>query len=348
MKLLSTLLLLPFLAPVAQAQEEALADAQEPIVIDATLIIINDSILTTSMLEREVNRMLGNNPDLSPMQANTFALTGGVRKMLFEETFQQLGFDEGLLDPQIELRIEQMILEDGSRASLEESLRKDGYGSIEEFRQDLRNSFVQNTVSGVLGGQIPTPNQGMRILAKPTPKEIREAYEEFEHFRHVPSSMEWSRLTFFEERGKEAPEVRAAAVIQGLEDGTLTVEEALAMADRTFPSTVIGESLTAEIRAFLQTGAPGATMDITREGSNRSNVLLVVGRTEEQHFTFEESQILIEKELTAANREKAVMDALGQLYRSSYVWVNPEVQGLEESLERTFGGGNDSLESEEL
>lgn len=348
MKLLSTLLLLPCLAPAAQAQEEASAQLQEPVVIDSALIIINDSLLTTSMLERDVMRLLGNNPNLSEMEANSYALTNGVRKILFHEMFQQLGFDEGLLDPQIDLRIEQMILEDGSRASLEESLLNDGYDSIEEFRQDLRTSFVQNTVSGVLGGQIPSPNQGIRVLAKPTPEEIREAYEQDERYRHQASSLEWARLTFHNERGKEAPHVRAAQMMQGLADGTLTPQQAVQMADRVTPEREIKPSLRSDIVDFLENAAAGATYDISGDNAQRANILIVLGRTEAQDFSFEDAQLAITKDLTAANQEKAVMESLGILYRSSYVWVNPEVNGLAESLERTFGGGFDSPDSAEL
>ena len=346
MKLLSTLLLLPCLAPAAQAQEEA--PLSEPQTIDMALIIINDSILTSSMLDREVMRMLASNPDLSRSEANSYALTGGVRKILFHETFQQLGFDEGLLDPQIDLRIEQMIMEDGSRAGLEESLYRDGYQSIDEFRLDLRDSFVQNTVAGVLGGQIPSPNQGIRTLAKPTPEEIREAYEKFEHFRHVPSNLEWARMTFFTNRGEANAHVRAAEVMSGLASGSLTPAKALEMADRVNRNREIGSGLRSDIQEFLESAEEGATMDVSQDGSDRALVLLVLGRTEAQDFSFEEAQLTITRELTAANQEKAVMAALGELYRNSYVWVNPEVAGLAESLEVTFGGGNDSLDAAEL
>lgn len=346
MKLLSTFLLLPCLAPAAQAQEEA--SFSEPQVIDMSLVIINDSILTTSMLDRQVQRLMVVNPEISLQEANSYALTSGVRKILFEETFQQLGFDEGLLDPQINLRIEQMILEDGSRASLEEALLRDGYQSIDEFRADLRDSFVQNTVAGVLGGQIPSPNQGIRVLAKPTPTQIRQAYDNEERFREIPSSLEWARLTFHSLRNQDHPQVRAAAVMQGLKDGTLTPAEALKLADNQHLNTSISPRQRPDIREFLENASKGDTMDLTVPTGNSAMILVVMGVTEAQTFTFEESQLTISNALTAANQEKAVMAALSELYQGSYVWVNPEIPGLADSLEQTFGGGKSGSDSEEL
>ncbi|MGB0953786.1 MAG: hypothetical protein ACPG31_11210 [Planctomycetota bacterium] len=347
MKLLSTLLLLPCLAPAAQAQEEE-ASFSEPQVLDMALVIINDSILTTSMLDRQVRRLLVANPGISVPEANSHALTSGVRKILFEETFQQLGFDEGLLDPQINLRIEQMILEDGSRASLEEALLRDGYQSIEEFRLDLRDSFVQNTVAGVLGGRIPSPNQGIRTLAAPTPTEIRHAYDTEEGFRHRPSSLQWSRLTFHNLRGKRNHHVRAEEVIRGLEDGSLTTAQALKLADKETTNTSISPNQRTDIIEFLENAAEGDTMNLSVPSGNSAMVLVVLGRTEAQDFTFEEAQLTITNALTAQNQDKAVMAALSELYQGSYVWVNSEIPGLEDSLEHTFGGGKSSSESEEL
>lgn len=342
MKLLSILTLLAGTTPALLAQEP------EGGVVDETLVVINDSILTASMLEKEALRIQLRRPTMDPLEANNLALSLGVRKILFYETFQMLGFDFSLLEPQVDLRIQQLILEDGSRASFEENLQRDGYESIEDFQKDLKESFIQNTVSGVLGGLIPSPNQGIRTLAHPTPAAIREAYDTVEAYRRSESALVWGHLQFFQSRDKAPPEERAAAVLKGLQDGTLSVAQALEAADKVRENQSIPSGMQADYVEFLETSEPGSVRSLPTSRGGVAQLMLLMGRTEAQEFTFKEAQLSIIRDLTSEARNLAVHEALSALYQSAYVWVTPEVPGLEESLEVVFGGGISSPDAAEL
>ncbi|MHC4823391.1 MAG: hypothetical protein ACYTEP_05155 [Planctomycetota bacterium] len=345
MKLLSTLALLFFLAPAA-----SIGAAQEPEgeLVDITLVVINDSILTSSMLEAEGRRILLRQPTLDPQEASNMALSLGVRKILFEETFQMLGFDYALLEPQVELRIQQLILEDGSRAGFEENLLRDGYDSIGDFHKDLQNSFIQNTVSGVLGGLVPSPNQGIRTLAHPTPAAIRDAYDAREAYRRTESQLEWAQLQFFNGRDKSPSEERASAIAEGLESGRLSLEQALDSADKVRPNQSIPAGMQAEYVDFLENSEAGSVKQLPTSSGGVAQLMVILGRTEAQDFTFKEAQLSIVRDLTAEARNEAVHQALSELYQGAYVWVNPGIPGLAESLEAVFGAGISSPDAAEL
>ena len=345
MKLFSTFALLLSLAPAASA-----AAAQEPEgeLIDLTLVVINDSILTSSMLEAEGNRILLRRPTMDPQEASNFALSLGVRKILFEETFQMLGFDYALLEPQVDLRIQQLILEDGSRAGFEENLLRDGYDSIDEFRKDLQSSFIQNTVSGVLGGLVPSPNQGIRTIAHPTPAAIRDAYDTVDAYQRADSQLEWAQLQFFNGRNKASSEERATAVLEGLGAGTMSLEQALDAADKARPNTSIPGGMQDAYVEFLENSEAGAVKQLPTSSGGVAQLMVILGRTEAQEFSFKEAQLSIVRDLTAEARNDAVHQALSDLYQGAYVWVNPEIPGLAESLEAVFGDGISSPDAAEL
>ena len=244
--------------------------------------------------------------------------------------------------------LERLILEDGSRASFEKSLRLDGYASIEEFRKDLRSSFLRLTVQGVLGGVIPSPSQGIRTLAQPTPAEIRAAYEAREAYRHVESELQWAQLQFFKDRDKPPAEDRAAEVSNRLGAGLMTVEEALKDADKVRRNGGIPDGMLAEFVEFLESAEPGECKQLPTSAGGVAQLMVIIGRTEARDFSFQEAQLIIVKDLTAANRDIAVAEALSDLYRESYVWVNPAVPGLAALLEADFGGGNPVQEADEL
>lgn len=345
MKLHSTFALLICLAPAANA-----AAAQEPEgeLLDLTLVVINDSILTSSMLEAEGTRIMLRRPTMDPQEASNFALSLGVRKILFEETFQMLGFDNGLLEPQVDLRIQQLILEDGSRAGFEENLLRDGYDSIDDFRKDLQSSFIQNTVSGVLGGLVPSPNQGIRTIAHPTPAAIREAYDTVEAYRRADSKLEWAQLQFFNSRNTASSDERATAVLEGLKSKTMSLEQALDAADKVRPNTSIPSGMQAAYVEFLDNSQAGAVKQLPTSSGGVAQLMVILGRTEAREFSFKEAQLSIVRDLTAEARNDAVHQALSDLYQGAYVWVNPEIPGLAESLEAVFGTGISSPDAAEL
>jgi len=344
MKLLSTILLFCAFASPAAAQ---LPEPEEG-VVDAAWVIVNDSILTSQMVNQEAARMAKRDPSLSEEQLIITATLSGVRTMLFQELFTKLGFNDALLAPRLEDRIQQLILEAGSRAGFESSLAHDGYFNIDEFRNDLRRVFVESTVKSVLEGVAPTQNQGMLVLSAPTPAEIRKAYVSDASFREIPPVLEWAQLKFFNERDKAPAEDRAAEVINRLGAGLMTVQEALDAADRAPLQRGIRESMRPDLIEFLEFGEPGDVMTLSSSANGVHQLVLLIGRTEAQTFTFEEAQLSIINKLTLEARQEAVTAAVAKQYNSSYLWVNPDLPGLEDFLDQIYGGEISASTSAEL
>ncbi|MDA0667724.1 MAG: hypothetical protein O3A95_06990 [Planctomycetota bacterium] len=344
MKLLSTILLLCILAPWASAQ----IPEQEEGVVDAAWVVLNDSVLTASMVNQEAERMAKRDPSMTEDQLIITATLSGVRNMLFGEMFISLGFNDALLAPRLESRIQELILESGSRAGFEASLLRDGYPTIEDFRKDLRRVFVESTVKSVLEGVAPTQSQGMLVLSSPTPGEIRKAYDSDASFRHVEPVLEWAPLKFFNERGKAPAAERAAEVSNRLSAGQMTIEEALAAADNARVQSGIHEGMKPELIDFLEFGKAGDVMPLGGNAGGSAQLVLLIGRTEAQKFTFEEAQLTIINKLTLENRRRAVAEAVAAQYHSSYLWVSPELPGLEDFLGQIYGGEISASTSAEL
>jgi len=344
MKLLSIILLLCILAPRASAQ----IPEQEEGIVDTTWVVLNDSILTASMVYKEADRMAKRDPSMSEEQLIITATISGVRSMLFGEMFIALGFTEELLAPRLESRVSQLIRETGSRAGFEASLLRDGYTSIDDFRKDLRRSIVEGTVKSVLEGLAPTQNQGTLVLSTPTPAEIRKAYASDASFRHVEPVLEWAPLKFFNERGKAPAVDRAAEVTNRLGAGLMTIKEALAAADNTQVQRGIREGMKPELIDFLEFGKAGDVMPLGSNQGSSAQLILLIGRTEAQEFTFEEAQLTVINKLTYEKRRKLVADAISAQYHSAYLWVNPELPGLEDFLDQIYGGEISASASAEL
>lgn len=344
MKLLSTIVLFCALASSASAQ---IPEPEEG-VVDAAWVIVNDSVLTSQMVNMEAGRMAKRDPSLSEEQLIITATLSGVRTMLFQDLFTKLGFNDALLAPRLQDRIDQLILEAGSRAGFESSLARDGYANIEEFRKDLRRVFVESTVKSVLEGVAPTQNQGMLVLSSPTPGEIRKAYASDASFREVAPVLEWAQLKFFQERGKAPAADRAAEVINRLGAGLMTIQEALDAADRAPIQYGIRENLRSDIIEFLEFSKPGEIMPMNNSAGETQQLVLLIGRTQAQNFSFGEAQLSIINKLTRDKRLEAVNAAVAVQYNSSYLWVNPDLPGLEDFLDGIYGGEISASSSAEL
>ena len=344
MKLLSTILLLSILAPAASAQ---LPEPEEGLV-DAAWVVLNDSILTSNMVTQEAARMGKRDPSMGEEQLIITATLSGVRNMLFQEMFLQLGFSDDLLAPRLDARVQQLILESGSRAGFEASLLRDGYANIDEFRKDLRRVFVQSTVQSVLEGVAPTQNQGMLVLSSPTPSEIRDAYNTDPSFRRVEPVLEWTTLKFFKEPGKAPAADRAAEVTNRLGAGLMTIEEAFNAADRARVQQGITEGMKPELVDFLEFGKAGDIMPLGGNAGGSAQLVLLIGRTEAQEFSFEDAQISIINALTSAKRRESVEQAITDQYHASYLWVSPNLPGLQDFLDQIYGGEISAPTSAEL
>ena len=74
----------------------------------------------------------------------------------------------------------------------------------------------------------------------------------------------------------------------------------------------------------------------------------MIGRTQAQNFSFGEAQLSIINKLTRDKRLEAVNAAVAVQYNSSYLWVNPDLPGLEDFLDGIYGGEISASSSAEL
>lgn len=336
-------LLLCFAAPSAAAAQGFEDDG-----VDQILVIINDQILTESQVMKIASQILARRPDLDMQQASGIALNTGIRRILYQESFNRLGLDDSLLDPQVAARIQTMISEDGSRQRFINKVALDGYTSLEDFQEALRYQFVEQTVAGIVSGQIPSPQQGMRQIGEPTPAEMRKAYNTNSLYRERPAEFEWASLKFMNDKTSAPAAERAAETSNRLRAGLISIQSAEAKADRVTYYTEIQEGISKDLENFLKTAASGDCMELPSSSSNVVQLILITKRTEARSFTFAEAQLFIAEELKLMASQLAVEQELSEIYTSSYIWVSPQIQWLRDSLDEAFGRGISGHPAEEV
>jgi hypothetical protein len=316
--------------------------------VDKAFVVINDQILTESQVAKIVDRIMTISPGADENEAWGAALNTGIRRILYQESFQRLGLDDSLLDPQVAARIDALIVEDGSRQRFLQRISRDGYTSIEDFRLALRHTFIEQTVAGMVTGEIPTPLQGRRKIAEPTPAQIREAYNNNVNYRESPAIFGWASLKFTNDTNLAPHAERAAETLRMVNSGQMTIQSALAKADRVTQSEEIRPGISKDLREFLETADVGKCMQLPSSNPNLVQLILIVERTEPRVFSFAEAQLFVAAELKRLAGEAAVREELSAMWQSSYVWITPDIPGLQEGLTKAFGAGKSSQESYEL
>jgi len=313
------------------------AQSSDDFSVDQVLIIINDQILTGSMVEDIAMRIMNSSADVEIEEAGSAALNIAIRRILYRESFLRLGLDESMLDPQVEARIQALILEDGSRQRFLDKVKRDGYHSIEDFQKALRHQFIEGTVAGIISGTIPSPNDGKRTISDPAPAEIRAAYRDNEIYRKRPAEFEWAALKFLNDPAIAPAADRAAETLSRLAKHTMSIPEALAKADNVSLSTEIRAGAKENLKDFLETAAPGSCMELTNSVSGVIQLVLVTKRSASREFSFKEAQLLILNDLRQSSQTEAIHAELSAMYLSSYSWFSPQLRGLRENLDETFG-----------
>lgn len=338
-------------ASTAQAQDpfgEETGPDPFAIGVDKAFVIINDQILTESQVGEIVARIMAINPAVDEQRVWVEALNTGIRRVLYQESFERLGLDDSMLDPQVAARIDALIVEDGSRQRFLQRIGRDGYTSIESFRLALRHTFIEQTVSGIVTGAIPTPQDGKRTIAEPTPAQIREAYSSNVNYRESPGVFRWASLKFVNDPALAPHAERAAETLRMMNSGQMSVKSALAKADSITQSEEIRSGISQDLKEFLETADVGSCMQLSSRNPNLVQLILITDRTEPRSYSFAEAQLFVAEDLKRLAGEEAVRQELSAMWQSSYVWITAEIPGLEVELIKAFGPGKSSQESYEL
>ena len=330
MLLASLCLALPF---ALQAGQEPGSDG----VVDATLIIFNDEVFTISELAAYMDTLAARAPEMPEEQVFTNAVVAAMRNLIAEEGFKRLGLDQGFLEPEIEDRIASMVRESGSRDQFVRNLEKDGYTTIESFRQDLRKNLIQQTFTAVVTGRSPMPQGGRRVDITPSPEEIRAAYDEETRYREQEETLQWAILQFYPRTGEEKPAIRAKAMIAQLEEGTLTPEEAMRRADRSLPRDGIVSGMRQDWADFLDFAEPGQPGDLSETSTQIVQFPMLYNRLEARSIPFSEAQAVIAYNLENQKANEALKEAEAEIWSTSFLWLAPNLADLQRELDAYYG-----------
>lgn len=348
MSLLPLLLCSALAAPQSEDSRspwEILADG-EPIVVEQVYFVLNEEMITLSMVEETAARLMldtGRGAPRSPEAAMSQALRDLILDLVALEGFRRLGMDENLLEQEVSLRMERMIEEDGSRARFEEGLRASGFTMV-SFRDWLKGRFVQGIWRGVITGQQPSPLEGYRSRLEPTPTEIRAEFDADPRRWEQGFELVWLALQYHDNASGPGL-ARAQTVADALMAGTMTVEQARqsAQSAREYRGDPAARGLLPAIRDFLLAGQPGAVSTVETIPGIGGMLFVVTERNPARTIGFEEAQFAIAEELRGRRADALVAEAATALLRSSYTWFPQE---LEPFMRGFFGEEQPSRETE--
>jgi len=318
------------------AAQQPGTDPSDP-TVDATLIIFNDEVLTATELSGYMDRLAAARPELVDEQVFTGAVVNAMRDFLSHQGFLRLGLDPGLLEPEVETRINGLVNESGSRDRFLRTLEKDGYHSIEAFRQDLLRNMINQAFHSVVTGQSPMPQGGRRADATPTPEEIRNAYEDNESYRHQEDTLQWVILQFQKRTGLAPPMERAQALLSQLEAGEISPLEAARQADKALPRSGIADGIRADWADFLDFGVSGQAGELSETASGIVQFPLIVEQQEAREIPFPEAQAIIARDLRLQKEDEALRQAEADIWSSSYIWLAPNLEPLKDMLDEHYG-----------
>ncbi len=322
-----------FHAPCAAPQEPApqgLAEGPdaEEVPVDQTLVVINDDVITWSMVQERAGRLMRIAPELSPGDAQSLALRDWVIDLLSQEGLRRMGLDPTLMDEEATLRMQRIIEETGSRARFEEQIAREGI-DLETWRRYLRNELVNATFRRIMLGMQPSPLEGIRNRTLPRPEEVRRAFEEHPEEWTVGEHRAWLTLQFFDSDQGTGLE-RAQAVANGLAQGTMTVDEAKALADSVRPGEgdPRAQPLRSDLRRFLVEGQAGEVGDVDPIEGLGAQVVVLTEVQEAREIGFDEAQEMVAQQLRRDEEERILADAYQHLARTSYLWYINDLEGF--------------------
>ena len=300
-------------------------------------MILNDEVLLESAVIQRAERLLQRDPNAPPEQAYAFALFNEVRRMVAAEGFRRFGIDDALLDQQIEVRIAEMIREDGSLARFEERLALEGL-NIETLRLVLADEYRYTTWLGVVTGLSPSPTGGLRVIPEPTVAEIRAAYEATPEEWEQAFSMSWTTLSFYDDAQTSGVD-KANETARQLAEGEITLEAARERASRVKDANgdPTAMPLRQDLKDFLLKAEPGDVghVDLLRGLGAQFIVLLM--RHEARSIGFDEAQLRVKEALMEEKRIRAELRELIRLMDSSFTWASPDIENFLADMRRQSG-----------
>lgn len=330
---------------------DALA-AGETFRVDGVLFLMNDEVITESMVGLDAERILRLRPEilrLHPETGRSEVFSQTLSEHLFDliarEGFNRLGLDRALLEEQVTGRIQEMIEDNGSRARFEQYIRANGY-DLTSYRAALEADLIRLTWRSIVTGDQPSPLQGRRNQVVITPAEIREAYEKNPERWKQDKSLVWTTLQFFDDdRGTGLQRARATA--EQLQAKTIGIKEARASANSSFQDKgdPAVKSLRPDLQAFLQAAQEGEVGEVDPIPGLGAQFVFLETALPARDIGFAEAQGTIAELLRRDRYNQIVNEAISELNRTSYIWFPLELKAFMSSVP---GLARESVEESEF
>ncbi len=323
-------------------------DPARTILVEQTLAIINDEVITATQVEAEVRRRAAGRP-LAPaefQQLRAAVFRDLTLDALFREGFRMDGMDDRRVQAIVESEVQRRIDEQGSLADYVRFLEAQGT-TLEEEMADMRRYFTALLYQMVQVGTVQVPGtKGFKADRFVSPAEIARYYQEhldeFRHERRVRARM----IQVREGPDGEDPEAFLRRLREEVLAGRLDFADAAREHSVFRPSTggFLGwvpehSSYAAPIREFLDAAeGPGTSDPFPVQNALDGSRLWTLVQVEEVQPSGTAPLADVQLEIAgrlALERRMAILEAtIRDLRRRCYVW-GPEVDAAIEAAFRT-------------
>ncbi|MFQ5749150.1 MAG: peptidylprolyl isomerase [Planctomycetota bacterium] len=320
------------------------APPRKELLVDQLLAIVNDQVLTLSMVEKETKDKVEQFriPENQVQILRTQIFQRMLLDLLFKEGFRQAKLDEKLLDRIVADEIDRNIREAGSLAAYTEELAQHNL-TVDQQAKELRRFYASILFRQVEMGIIPAKGKGgFKATLAVRPSEIAAYYKK--HLADYRREFRVSaRLILLRDKDFPGGAEEARATLEKLRadigNGRLDFAEAAEKHSAMRASTrgSLGwvdpekTSLQKPIKEFLQKAAPGSMSEPLQVSGGWVLVL-----AEEVHpagvAPLEEVQYEITGKLMVHTQNALLRETVARLRKRTYLW-GPQV---DEALDHAY------------
>jgi hypothetical protein len=328
--------LIPILA-LGALQSPVQASAQEPVVIDEMLFIINDNIITRADVMR-ASRRLSNGSPPSPNEQNQ-ALQNLLTNTLYMEGFLLNGGFSEMLDGAVDDAIQQMVDQAGSLAELNLRLNNQGRTIADEEKR-IRRQYANIFFLQAEFGFVPVDGTHFKAKINVSPSQLRAYFEEHrEDFKHDNRVRARVIILLNEQRTDKRELIQELHEI--ISSGELSFVEA-AKKHSQYKPTLGGStgsikpddrSFQKPIRDFLASAISGQMSTPLELTNNLGWALVLAEDVQKAGFTpFADAQMEIARILSRGQQSDLQQQALNRIAEHCYVWAAPGLGPILDSL----------------
>jgi hypothetical protein len=317
---------------------------------ETVIIQIDDYLITRANLNKEKDRLLRKDPRLGESDCEIIAIRTLVERALILQGAAKLKIPleqyRAMADEVAVIEIERH----GSRdAFLLENKKKFGVLDIKGFSEYTYHRLVYLETMRIVVGRRETDGKGFRVILEPSPAELRRAYKENQAFRIAPAVLKWSYLKFYKKsNGDQTPEKIVEDALASLENGSISTQELVDLADEVLPNVGQPEDTVAWILDFVSSGASAGEHRIGPQSESAMSVVVITENSPAREYTFYEAQSIITKRLTDKRMEKVIGNFYAETAAVVDIWVTDDVPGLKNFVSQVIGRHIPANNSEEL